>query len=50
MDSALEKKRENNKVSIDDFELYTPIQVTPEEFADLCNTIGIKFQKEPPVC
>jgi hypothetical protein len=26
------------------------MQVTSEEFADLCNTIAIKFQKEPPVC
>lgn len=37
-------------IIIDDSKSYTLIQVTAEEFADLCNTIAIKFQKEPPVC
>ncbi len=29
--------------------LFILVQVTSEEFATLCNTIAIKFQKEPPV-
>jgi hypothetical protein len=37
-------------INIDDSKSYTLMQVTSEEFADLCNTIAIKFQKEPPVC
>lgn len=37
-------------INTDGSKSYTLIQVTSEEFADLCNTIAIKFQKEPPVC
>jgi two pore calcium channel protein len=53
----LNKYRSLPKTSREDFELiFTELdqsgdfKVTPEEFADLCNTIAIKFQKEPPVC
>ncbi|CAL4955168.1 unnamed protein product [Urochloa decumbens] len=51
----LNKYRSLPKTSREDFELiFTELdqsgdfKVTPEEFADLCNTIAIKFQKEPP--
>jgi two pore calcium channel protein len=55
--NELNKYRSLPKTSREDFELiFTELdrsgdfKVTPEEFADLCNTIAIKFQKEPPVC
>ncbi|XP_062217750.1 two pore calcium channel protein 1 isoform X1 [Phragmites australis] len=51
----LNKYRSLPKTSREDFELiFTELdqsgdfKVTSEEFADLCNTIAIKFQKEPP--
>jgi len=53
--NELNKYRSLPKTSREDFELiFTELdrsgdfKVTPEEFADLCNTIAIKFQKEPP--
>ncbi|XP_020398283.1 two pore calcium channel protein 1 isoform X1 [Zea mays] len=51
----LNKYRSLPKTSREDFELIFSeldrsgdFKVTSEEFADLCNTIAIKFQKEPP--
>ncbi|WVZ69278.1 hypothetical protein U9M48_018091 [Paspalum notatum var. saurae] len=51
----LNKYRSLPKTSREDFELIFAeldrsgdFKVTSEEFADLCNTIAIKFQKEPP--
>lgn len=53
--NELNKYRSLPKTSREDFELiFTELdrsgdfKVTSEEFADLCNTIAIKFQKEPP--
>jgi two pore calcium channel protein len=53
--NELNKYRSLPKTSREDFELiFTELdrsgdfKVTPEEFDDLCNTIAIKFQKEPP--
>ncbi|CAM0882105.1 unnamed protein product [Alopecurus aequalis] len=53
--NELNKYRSLPKTSREDFEfIFSELdrsgdfKVTPEEFADLCNTIAIKFQKEPP--